>query len=436
MSEPNEELPEPGQGAARAGGAQIIRAENNSTIENVTQISAEIIQIFANAPVELSSCIRIAEFAQLIEDRTRAFVGRNFIFDAIDAHLRDAQFSSGYIVIRGEPGIGKTSLMAQLAKTRQYVHHFNIAVQNIRSTRDFLSNICAQLIVRYQLGYSQLPPEAVRDSGFLARLLREASAKTTGEQIVVLIDALDEAEDLGLDAGANRLYLPIVLPSKVFFVMTTREQEDYKLVVDQRRDIYLRKDDPQNVADVRHYIRSFVATNEATMRNRISQWGLEESHFESVMTAKSEGNFMYLVHVLADIRDGTISQSSLGNIDDLPIGLRQYYERHWRTMKARDAEQFERLYQPVVCMLAVVREPVSLADVEEWTKIPAIRVREVVKQWRAFLTQTKSPSGERLYRIYHASFQDFLRDEVGLSGYHDQIRTVALGKVPGFQVPL
>ncbi len=342
----------------------------------MTQISAEIIQIFANAPVQLSSCIRIAEFAQLIEDRTRAFVGRDFIFDAIDGHLRDPGFSSGYIVVRGEPGIGKTSLMAQLAKTRQYVHHFNIAAQNIRSTRDFLSNICAQLIVRHQLGYSQLPPEAVHDSGFLARLLREASVKDTEGRIVVLIDALDEAEDLGLDAGANRLYLPTVLPPKVFFVITTREQEDYQLVVDHRRDIYLRKDDPQNEADVRHYIRSFVAANEATMANRISQWSLDESRFESVLTAKSEGNFMYLVHVLADIRDGTISETSLGNIDELPIGLRQYYERHWRTMKAHDAEQFERVYQPVVCMLAVVREPVSLARVEEWTAIPAIRVRE------------------------------------------------------------
>lgn len=412
---------------------QVVKAEANSTVENVTQISADVLQIFANAPVTLASCMRLSEFRQLIDERSRNFIGREFIFKAIDAGRKDPKFPSGYIVIRGEPGIGKTSLMAQLVKTREYVHHFNIAAQNIRSTRDFLSNVCAQLIVRYKLDYSTLSPQAVQDSGFLSKLLKEASDKAQADQIVVLVDALDEAEDLAPALDANRLYLPPTLPRNVYFVITTREREDYQLVTDRRKDIYLRKDDPQNQADVRVYIHGYIAAYPIEMADRISQWDLNQEQFETVLTSKSEGNFMYLVHVLSDIREGTLTKANINNIEDLPNGLRQYYQRHWRSMRAKDRKRFEQVYQPVVCMLAVVREPVSESQVEEWTALPAARVRDVIKEWRPFLTLTKADSGERLYRIYHASFQDFLKDEVGLTPYHSRISQTALDKVPGFR---
>ena len=43
-----------------------------------------------------------------------------------------------------------------------------------------------------------------------------------------------------------------------------------------------------------------------------------------------------------------------------------------------------------------------------------------------------SEEGKSLYRIYHASFQDFLKEEMGLVKYHDRIAVTALRKIPGF----
>ncbi len=433
MKREKREKPVGRQNRALAGRTtQVIKAQGGSTIENVNQITADVLQVFANAPVTLASHIRIAEFRQLIDDRTRDFVGRDFIFAAIDNHFKDAEFTSGYIIIHGEPGIGKTSLMAQLVKTRGYVHHFNIAAQNIRSTRDFLSNLCAQLIVRYELGHTTLPLEATQDSGFLTKLLGEAIGKSENGQVVILVDALDEADDLGLMPDTNRLYLPPTLPTGVFFIVTTREKEDYQLLADRREDIYLREDDPQNQADVRTYIRHVLTEHQTQMSKRISQWGVDEETFVKVLTSRSEGNFMYLVHVLSDIRSGKLTRTNIDNIEDLPKGLRAYYQRHWRGMKAKDRELFELYYQPIVCMLAVVREPVTLSQVEEWTGLPVPRIADVVKDWRSFLNLSCSDKGERLYRIYHTSFQDFLKDEVGLAPYHDRISQIALAKIPGF----
>jgi hypothetical protein len=391
-----------------------------------------IFRLLTEAPIPLLPNLRVLDFERLVNERSHNFVGRDFIFRALDESLKDPDFPSGYILIRGEPGIGKTALLSQLVKTRGYVHHFNIAPQNIRSPRTFLENVCAQLIVRYGLDYAVLPPDASQDSAFLSKLLTEVAAKSKDDAVVVLVDALDEAEDVGLAASANRLYLPRVLPERVYFILTSREQLDYRLDVDRRRDVYLGDKDPQNLEDVRTYIRRFLESHPDT-NGRIAGWKIGTGEFVEFLTERSEGNFMYLVHVLEDIRAGILSADSIDRIQNLPKGLREYYQRHWRTMRAHDVQRFETIYEPVLRVLATVREPVSFSAIEEWTKVDPARIREVVREWRAFLNELPSSNGESLFRVYHASFQDFLAEEgVGLKPWHRRIAEVALAKIPGF----
>jgi hypothetical protein len=404
---------------------------------------ATLIQVFTQAPAPLSSLIRVREFEALVKERTRGFVGREFVFAAIDEALADDEFRSGYLVLQGEPGIGKTAVIGQLVKERGFVHHFNVAPLGIRSPHAFLSNTCAQLVVRYRLGYTALPPEATQDGGFLSRLLVEAAAEPGNLPLVVAVDALDEAEDVGLPSGANRLFLPPSLPEGVYVVASTREQYDYRLFVDLRRDIYLKDDDPRNLQDVGSYIREHVAANQERMRPRIEQWGVPDDEFVDVLTAKSAGNFMYLVHVLRDIASGVLTATNVDDIQKLPQGLKAYYRRHWNVMRSADQEHFRRYQQPVVCLLATVREPVSVPQLLDWTSqfwrrhgwdpatLDQIAVTDVLKAWREFLNDDRV-DGEVRYRVYHASFQDFLADEVGLTDYHQTIGETALAKIPGF----
>ena len=391
-----------------------------------------IFKAFAEASVPISRHIRLREFQTLVNERTKRFVGRDFIFQAIDDLLKDPDFPSGYIVISGEPGIGKTALIAELVKRRGYVHHFNISLQNIRHARDFLANVCAQLIVRYELDHFTLPPDATKDSGFLSQLLSEVAEKEEALPTVILVDALDEAEDLGLDPGANILYLPPALPDGVYFVVATRDIADLRLFVDSRKDIYMQDDDPQNLEDVRQYIRDFIRDYRAKMTPRIGEWGVEEKEFVDVITEKSEGNFMYLVFVLGDIRDGRLTAVNVDNVHDLPKGLQAYYQRHWRSMRAHNEERFDKYYEPVVCILATALEPVTIAQVEEWTQLKPTRIKRVIDEWHEFLNVDDPEEGKALYRIYHASFQEFLKEEVGLVKYHDKISVTALRKIPGF----
>lgn len=390
-----------------------------------------VFQSFGQDKRPVSSFIRSAQFRSLVDERARDFMGREFVFDGIRQVLAGGEFPSGYVMIRGEPGIGKTAIAAKLVLGGSYVHHFNIAPENIRSPRQFLENVCAQLIVRYQLDYPALPPNAGEDSGFLSQLLNEAADRASqhGElPVVIVVDALDEAEDTGLAPSANRLYLPRALPPGVFFVVTAREEADYRLDVDHFTEIWLRDDDPANQRDVARYIEAFLERHPQAMRERVQASGLEPAAFVTELTTLSEGNFMYLVHVLPEIAAGRLGHEK---VLGLPRGLKGYYKRHWRDMKDADPGRFSSLQRPVLCFLAICKEPVTIPQLTEWTRLGPGDVNGVISDWRQFLNEDsdRKPS---YYRIYHRSFADFLDTEEDLRWYHDQIVTTALSKIPGF----
>ena len=52
------------------------------------------------------------DFSSLIRERTEDFVGRRMLVQQISDAMDDPEFGSGYIIIQGEPGIGKTALLA------------------------------------------------------------------------------------------------------------------------------------------------------------------------------------------------------------------------------------------------------------------------------------------------------------------------------------
>jgi hypothetical protein len=390
---------------------------------------ATVFQVFASSSPALASFMRTSEFRTLVDERTRRFVGRDFVFTAVDRVLAQQEFPSGYVLIRGEPGIGKTAIAAQLVKSRGCVHHFNIALQNIRSARDFLHNVCAQLIVRYGLDHTALPPGAGEDSGFLSQLLQEAVERARAQgalPVVVVVDAIDEAEDNGLARSANRLYLPHVLPPGAFFVLTTREQIDYRLDVDHLTNIWIRDNDPENQRDVTRYVETFIDEHREAMTARIAAWGITREAFAREITQLSEGNFMYLVYVLPEIKRGRLSREVVGDVSALPHGLQGYYRRHWRDMKAADVERFEREQRPVLCFLAISREPVSRSLLADWTRLEPSGIDRVIGEWREFLNEDPREDGDARYRIYHPSFAEFLEAEENLRWYHERIVEAAL----------
>jgi hypothetical protein len=347
---------------------------------------------------------KLISFTALVEEKTRDFVGRQFVVEELAGFM--ASVPSGYFIIKGEAGIGKSALIANLVKTKQYVHHFVIGPQGINRVDQFLENVCAQLIAKYKLKRPAfLPPEASRDSAFLSLLLDEVSqCLTPGRHVVILVDALDEVDWRGR-ATENVLFLPPMLPPGVFIVATMRHKVGLSLQVDASQALYLDPASPDNQRDVTQYIIQF-AEREA-MQSRLLDWGATLDAFVQTMLAKSEGNFMYLRYVLPAVERG---EFRYGTLNEMPQGLKSYYERHWRQIRAIDEEMWVTYRQPVICYLAAAMEPATIWQIADWSKIAPARVLAAIRDWREFLDEETTGEQKR-YRIYHASFQDFLADK-------------------------
>jgi hypothetical protein len=362
---------------------------------------------------------RLLTFTSLIEDKTRHFVGRDFLMRKLDSFL--LQQPSGYFVITGLPGIGKTALIAELVKRRHYIHHFNEVLSGTTTTEQFLQSVCVQLITSMGLSRAYDVLAASRSSHYLSELLEEASGPESGSQkIVIAVDALDEAESLS-DLRSNALLLPPRLPKGIYFVVTSRIREELQLRVECPEEyFYLDSSGDDNMEDVRIYLEN--AAQGQGMRGFLERAALNPTVFVDTLIAKSEGNFMYLRYVVPEIEAGRYPELKL---KDLPQGLIGYYNHHWRRMRASETETWVNDRQPVISILAAVREPVSPAQLSRFSGVPLPRVRAALHDWREFLDERRN-DGERKYSIYHSSFQEFLltKAEVGEINLQDSHRQI------------
>jgi len=326
-------------------------------------------KFFPQVPVRQQAsnkiCNRIIDQTGFIEEKTQNFVGRQFVFEAINKFI--LANPRGYFIVQGEPGIGKSAFAAQFVKNQCCVHHFNNRAGGINTASRFLENVCAQLISTYQLEYQTLPAQATQDGVFFEKLLEQV----TDKKLIIMVDGLDEVEETDMP-GVNKLYLPSLLPQGVYIVVTTRPGETLRIDCEQT-SLFIEPDSAENMADIREYL--------AKADERI---------------ARHEGNFRYLCDMLPEI--GT---------DFLPTGLMNYYADHWQRMKGRDERSEWLDYKlKVVAALTEASDAIPIKQIAKYAGIKRSRIQTILDEWRAFLSVDEDEC--LCYRFYHDSFRYFL----------------------------
>lgn len=357
----------------------------------------------------------VYDFTEVIQPATHGFVGREFVFGAVESFLNLCP--CGYLRIEMEAGLGKTAIAAELTKCYNAVAHFFNASMGITRPVQCLNDLSAKLIFDYDLAHDDLPTNAGEDSAFLSTLLREATQKlAVGKPLFVVIDALDEADPT--PAGHNWLHLPSHLPAGAYIVLTHRPG-DYPLTTDAStpvEDLSIAWDDPHQQTDIETHLQK-QALERAEIRQVLekAEPPISQDDFVSALRTASEGNFMYLDYVLNDIANLEPGFDPLC-LDDLPRGLVGYYNQFWAQMTlVRDEEgwsQWNSFYRPTIALLGVAGEPVPAT----WFAVHAghepdeIRER-VLLRWQRFL-RSRGREGQELWSIIHQSFRDFLMSKL------------------------
>ncbi len=155
-----------------------------------------------------------------VADKTRGFVGRDYVFQAIDRFLTTTPAATSLLAT---PGIGKSSILAEYVRRTGCVAHFNVEPWVSRLPRSFCRNVCAQLIADADLPYQSLPKAQGEMAPFYLKLLHEATTRLApGDRMVIVVDALDEVDVTSQPHGSNILFLPAILPDGVYFLTTQR----------------------------------------------------------------------------------------------------------------------------------------------------------------------------------------------------------------------
>lgn len=352
----------------------------------------------------------------LIDDATAGFVGRTYVFDQIESFI--AENRSGYFRLTADPGEGKTAIMAEYVRRTGCVAHFNVLSETYNNTAQFTQHVATQLVARRLIADAESPADG--GVGVADLLIEARAALSPPERLVLVVDALDEADRRDLPPTANVLLLPRTLPPGVHVLVSSRRNQDVPLRVSSVLiDMDLADYADASLDDVRDLLTR--RSSDGPLRAWISDRGITPDAFVETLTEKSRGNFMYLRHVLPELVFG--SYRDLQHLDDLgrrlPAGLENFYQDHWRLMGMTDPASATPAW--VLYLLCELARPVSvdlLALIMQQVRpeIDVYEIQRVLDEWSAFLRPTDD--GRR--SIYHDTFRGFLRrqdvvESVGLS---------------------
>jgi hypothetical protein len=162
----------------------------------------------------------------------------------------------------------------------------------------------------------------------------------------------------------------------------------------------------ESLEDVKAYLAKRTERSEL-IQDWIKGRNLQREEFVTAVAQKSEKKFMYLRHVLDEIESGTYNDV---NLNDLPAGLLQYYQKHWVQMMGQEDDPLLELKVKIIYVLSKAHEAVSRRWIAKAVRETEFKVQQVLKKWDSFLRQEQI-NGEIRYNIYHNTFREFLEKD-------------------------
>ncbi|MEH2062394.1 MAG: AAA family ATPase [Nostoc sp.] len=399
-------------------------------------------------PATNLAAISFEEHIRLLKEN---FQGRSWVFVKINEWLQgeDGQF----LILTGEPGIGKSAIAAQLIQTCDDIkaYHFcrsrdvetvtpsrvlrslaahlaeNVPdyglalvnsikpyiVQVERSIQNVGSAINSQIVGVYIKELKPSDPQNELDILIRAPLAKLQEMYAEQQQkpptLVILIDELDEAVTTTGEENLVTLLRALSrsesLPKWVRFVLTSRS--DQRVLGDfiplQHQELEKISVLKQRLDDIKLYVK--FRANQEKLQVELQKVQNPEKLIDEIVKL-SKGNFLYTKVLLNAIENKEQSLDLKDDLFDLPKEINDIYHNFLNRFK----EDWENKYQPIFGILSVIQEPVTEEQLAKFTTIELEQVKQYLRRARQFLTEEKDKAGNKTYTIFHKSLWNYLLD--------------------------
>ncbi|KAK3582782.1 hypothetical protein CHS0354_035720 [Potamilus streckersoni] len=165
--------------------------------------------------------IEVLQHATMAVDRCAMFHGREDILDSVEKYLTNE--NSEPLVLYGQSGCGKTSIVAQVAKQVPLIYHRNavVVLRFLGTSPDssnlwkLLRSLSEQISICYNKDRKLIPVDLEGLKSYFLQLLECATASNP---LVILLDSLDQ---LSAEHKAHKLnWLPPKLPKNVHMILS------------------------------------------------------------------------------------------------------------------------------------------------------------------------------------------------------------------------
>jgi Caspase domain len=216
---PEDRLPEPRTFYEEQGGEEIWLTKERRSLSNV--------------PLQTDHAAYLQTMADrqrgFVNDRIQRFVGREVEMQAMRERIDGKLAQGGYLVVTGDAGQGKSSLIAKLIE-RQGLDTTAYHFVQYNSGDDYRTSLMLKIMARFTLKYNL--PQFYTDSDTYPRLsssfplaLNEVARK--GAQEVIYIDGIDQLIN-GVATEQGLGFLPARLPPGIVIVIGMRPDNTLK----------------------------------------------------------------------------------------------------------------------------------------------------------------------------------------------------------------
>ena len=355
------------------------------------------------------------DFTPFLVAKLRGFTGREWLFQEIEEWRLKG--SSPAFLIVGEPGVGKSAILAALIhrNPRRQVLAYHCCKADTPSTLEpagFVRSLASMFSTRLENYAAMLEGSSVVNflrrsdtdpvSAFEAAILGPLHKIPAPEEgrCYLLIDALDEAlarahRPTIVDVLSTRLDR---LPSWLGIVATTRNGPS---VLSHLRGLHARvvsAQDARNQSDVSRFIRHRLA--EPILRKRAKAGGKTLAGLEDELLRCSAGNFLFVTTALDAVESG---QLTFDQIEKLPPGLSSLYEIFFHRL-FRDAGTDFSDSRRALETVAAAREPLTRDQIAAAAGLDAEEeLPPILSRLASFV-----PASAGRYAFFHKSLFDWL----------------------------